>query len=204
MQADCDHYFLSKTAVEIWQKDDAKGQSKMYDCLKNVYKESFFRQVVFKSKTVPYYRLTEIAESVFNSAWTNITLKGKEGKIVFEEPEYTGFFYTVFKRNYLKLSAKEIKYAEIENKYRQGQETKTEMKTDADKGELFSPETQRAMNKISPNCRQLLMWKHIDGLSHDEIAGMKNIDRDSSIKMVSRCGQQLLQILRDNRNKPAA
>jgi hypothetical protein len=43
----------------------------------------------------------------------------------------------------------------------------------------------------------MLIWKHILGLTHDEIARRKNIARSSSIKMLSRCGRRFGEIWRD-------
>ena len=84
METDCDYYFLSKTAIEIWQKNDIRSQDRMYECLTSEHKKSFFKQVIFKSKIVPEHRLTEIAESVFITTWVTFNSKGKAGEIVFQ------------------------------------------------------------------------------------------------------------------------
>ena len=61
----------------------------------------------------------------------------------------------------------------------------------------FLPErTGIALSRLSADCRQLLLWKHVEGLSHDEIARRKQIARSSSIKMVSRCGRRFVEIWR--------
>lgn len=195
---DCDYYFLSATATEIWQNDDISGHNRMYKCLVDVHKGKFFKSVIFKSKIVPEHRSIEIAETVFNTTWVNFNIKGKEGKIVFEKPEYTRLFYTIFKRSYIRQIEIEIRNAQAENEFRNRNETKSEMTLD--KADIFSPRTQAALNKISPNCKQLLIWKHVDDLSHDEIALKKNIDRNSSIKMVCRCGKQFLEFWQNYSN----
>lgn len=197
-ETDCSYYFLSKTAIQLWQKDDVSGQNRMYECLAAMYKESFFKQVIFKSKTVPEYRLVEIAENVFITTWLTFNTKGKAGEIEFKSSEYTGFFYTIFKRNYIKFSEKEVRQADAEKEFGNMHTAESEMA--ADKDDIFSSRTQRTLHKISPDCKQLLIWKHIEGLSHDEIAKRKNINRISSIKMVSRCGRRFLAIWRLNKN----
>jgi hypothetical protein len=187
---DCNHYFLSTTAIEIWQNDDTHGHNRMYNCLVKMHKENFFKSVIFKSTMVPEHISFEIAENVFSTSWVDFNIKGKAGQIIFEKAVYTGLFYTIFKRNYLKQIKIEMRNIQAEKEYRNSKET-SEMPID--KIDIFSPRTLAALNKISPNCKQMLIWKHIDGLSHDEIALKKIIDRESSIKMVSRCGKDFLK-----------
>ncbi len=185
------YYLQSDTAIEIWNRDDAEGQGKMISGLTNFYKKSFFDQVIYKSNTVPEYRLTELAENAFLSSWEIFNKKGRAGEIAFKSSEYSGFFYIIFKRAYLKLLANEIKIVVAEKEYGKQQALEINMPiTDRD---LFSFTTQSALNKISSDCRELLIWKHVDGLSHDEIAVRKNIKRNSSIKMISRCGKRFMK-----------
>ena len=56
-----------------------------------------------------------------------------------------------------------------------------------DQEEIFSSRTQKTLREITPDCKQLLMWKHIEGLSHDEIAERKNIKQ----KLLYKNGKQL-------------
>ena len=198
MEIDCDYFFLSKTALQIWRTGDINGQKRMHECIASIHKELFFKQVIFKNGRIPQFRLLEIAEEVFLTSWENFNIKGKAGEIALERDLYTGFFYTIFKRNYIKFLMKEIKKAGAEIEFSKRYSSASEIAIDKD--EIFSPLTKFALNKIGENCKKLLIWKHIDCLSHDEIATKKNIDRSSSIKMVSRCGKNFLRILREHVN----
>jgi hypothetical protein len=196
---DCDHYFLSETAQLIWKTNDSSGEKKMYECMSSVHKESFFKRVVFQNNYVPYYRALDIAEGVFNIEWIKFNEKGRAGIIVLESLTYTGLFYIIFKRAYIRVIEREMKIAKHEISYKKSQPM-TINEIDFDKNMMFSPQTQKALDAISANCKQMLIWKHIDGLSHDEIALEKNINRESSIKMVSRCGKQFLGFLENYSN----
>jgi hypothetical protein len=198
MKVDCNYYFLSETALQIWQRNDGSGQKKMYDCLTAIHKPAFFRQVIFKNGKVPEHRLLQLAEDTFETTWENFTIKGMAGDFIFKKTEYTGLFYTIFKRSYIRDFEKEIEKVNAEIEFYKNHPANGKAPMDTD--DTFSPRTQRALNKMSLSCKQLLIWKHIEGLSHDEIAVKKKIDRIYSIKMVSRCGRQFLKLWLNNVN----
>ncbi|HLK29915.1 MAG TPA: sigma-70 family RNA polymerase sigma factor [Puia sp.] len=192
MEINCSHYFLSETALAIWQQNDLLGEKQMFECLYKVNKETFFRRVIFRHSTIKDDILGELAENAFLSAWEAFNENGKAGKIKFASREHTGYFFIVFKNHYLKLLEKENRQEKAKKEILKEQFlAEEEIKHDAFS---FSHKVQKALNKISPDCKDLLRWKHIEGLSHDEIAAKRNINRSSSIKMLSRCGKRFLEI----------
>jgi hypothetical protein len=201
MGKDSGYYFLSSTAQKLWKNNDLSGQNKMLACLAETHKESFFNRVIYKTKTVPEYMLLELAENVFLNTWETFNKKGIAGKMNIAGIEYTGLFYIMFKRAYLKERGKAIRQSKEENEYGKMQSPDIENAGfEIKKDETFSAIVQRALNKISPDCKDLLMWKHVEGLSHDEIAARRKINRDSSIKMLSHCGKRFREIYSDHKN----
>lgn len=198
MESNYSYYFLSKTAIEIWQKKDTASQNKMFECLYKIHKEAFFRRVIFRHSFIHESILKELAENAFLTAWESFNNNGKAGKIIFAGNEYTGYFYIVFKNHYLKLLQKENTKALNKNEFEKIQHDTFESRSEKNDG--FSARTQMVLSKMSPDCRDLLNWKHIEGMSHDEIAKRKNINRDSSIKMVSRCGKRFLETYKTMQN----
>ena len=194
METTCGHYFLSETANGIWATGDAVGQNRMFECLYETHRDAYFRRVIFKNSIIPEYRFRELAENAFLKAWELFNENGKAGKIHFSGREYTGFFFIIFKRTYLKLVAKEMRLAYAETDFGLLQRPVSEPTGEIKKNDFFSTRTQLVLNKISSNCRQLLIWRHIENLSHDEIAARKKINRQSSIKIVSRCGKRFFDI----------
>jgi DNA-directed RNA polymerase specialized sigma24 family protein len=193
-------YFLSSTAKKFWEKNDLEGQNKMFAFLVKVHKDSFFRRVTYVTGSVPDYLLTEMAENVFLSTWETFNKKGIANEIKITGIEYTGFFYIMFKRAYLKALEKMIRQSKQEYEYGLMQSSDTESIPEINTNEAYSVRVQKALNKISPDCKDLLLWKHVDGLSHDEIASRRKIDRDSSIKMLSRCGKRFREFYSEYKN----
>ncbi|MDR3714522.1 MAG: hypothetical protein P4L51_17045 [Puia sp.] len=198
METDCSYYFLSDTAIRIWKGADIEGQNRMFECLYSVHKASFFRQVIFKKSRIPEHRLEEFAETAFLVAWESFNERGKAGKISLSSPEYTGFFFWAFKNNYLKLFEKELKRVLAEKEFGKDQPETEAASFELKPAGLLSPATEKVLLKISPDCRQLLTWRYMQGVSHDEIAKRKAIARLSSIKMISRCKKRFLEIWRSN------
>jgi RNA polymerase sigma factor (sigma-70 family) len=196
------YYFLSSTAKRIWQHDDLHGQNEMFRSLAAEHKDFFFRRVIYKTKSVPEFMLEELAENVFLSTWETFNKKGKAGEINIESNQYTGFFYTMFKRAYLKALEKAVRQSREEKEYGKMQSADTMAEPEIKKNETFSIRAQKALDKISPDCKDLLMWKHVHSLSHDEIAKRRNIDRNSSIKMLSRCGKRFREVYAELKNLP--
>jgi DNA-directed RNA polymerase specialized sigma24 family protein len=199
-EQDCGHYFLSSTAADIWKRGDDIGSGRMLACLSAIHKESYFRRVVYKSRLIDGMVLLELAETVFLQTWEVFNKRGREGRLKLDGPEYTAYFFTAFKGNYLKSLEKELRRVTAEKEFGSWQPADGEAegagRAGGEGGDVLSARTQKALNKLSPDCRQLLVWKHIGGLSHDEIARRKNINRSSSIKMLSRCGRRFSEIWR--------
>ena len=193
-EKDCAYYFLSSTAMDIWQRGDSEGQKRMLACLSSIHKESYFRRVVYKNRAIDDSLLQEMAENVFLKTWETFNDNGLRGKLHFDKPEYTAYLFIAFKGNYLKSLEKELRRVQAEREFGGSQPQSSEEMTDDRKGDGFSGRTQNALNQMSPDCRQLLIWKHIEGLSHDEIARRKEINRSSSIKMLSRCGRRFSEV----------
>jgi RNA polymerase sigma factor (sigma-70 family) len=206
-EMDRGYYFLSSTAMEIWQKDDGGGQQKMFTWLSVTHKEPWFRRVIYSSSDISGSELRDLAENVFLGTWETFNRNGKAGKLRFDKPEYTSYLFTAFKGNYLKSLQKELMRVKAEREFgrmlvtggqEQGVLQDAPLWDGIASGEAaFSARTRKALELLSPDCRQLLLWKHVEGLSHDEIAQRKNISRSSSIKMVSRCGRRFWEIWRE-------
>lgn len=175
----------------------------MLACLSETHKASWFRRVVFKNGRVPEYRLVELAEDAFLIAWEDFSKRGRAGNLHLSGREYTGFFFIAFKNNYLKLLEKELRQKMAEQAFGERQDGTGDafggggLDADRESGAL-SPRTQQALKRIGENCRELLIWRHVEQLSHDEIARRRKMDRKSSIKMVSRCGKKFAGLWREN------
>jgi DNA-directed RNA polymerase specialized sigma24 family protein len=181
---DCNTYFLSSVALQIWQRNDEDGQNRMLTCLSQVHKEGFFRRVIYKNRYSDSVN-NELAENAFLMAWESFNINGKAGKISLTEKQYTGYFYIAFKRTYLKLVGTELK--------KHGAEKEFSLMGDSSYDAIMENEqvvrerVQRTLQKMGANCRKMLEWKFMEGASHDVIAQRRNITRKSSINTLFRC-----------------
>ena len=191
---DCGYYFLSSTAIAIWQQDDREGEGKMLGCLSTVYRQIWFERVIFTSSALSGEALRDMAENVFLSTWEYFNAQGKAGKLRFDKPEYTAYLFTAFKGNYLKALQRELRRVDAERAFGGSHLAVAETSLHVDS--LPLERMAKTLDRLSPDCRQLLLWRHVEELSHDEIASRKQIARSSSIKMVSRCGRRFVEIWR--------
>ena len=197
MEMDCNYYFLTGTALEIWRNGDKEGENRMWKCLYERREEHFFPRVIYRNGRVAVERITELAETAFHTAWEAFTNDGRAGKNRTSDRQYTAYFFGIFRFKFLKLLAQEQVRRTAEEEFHQrgtgGDAPGFEIKP----GGLYSPRVQKVLDAISPDCRQLLTWRYVDGLSHDLIAEKKKIERESSIKMVHRCKQRFLKAWSD-------
>jgi DNA-directed RNA polymerase specialized sigma24 family protein len=200
MGIDCDYYFLTGTAREIWQKGDKQGENRMLTCLYTLHKEDFFRRVIYKNNRLVNERMTELAESAFLLAWEAFNNDGKAGRNKTKEHRYTWYFFGIFKYKFLRLLQDEQVRRASEAEFGRVHAEVDPYIFEIKKTGMYSPEIQKMFDRLSPDCRQLLTWRYVEELSHDEIARRKEIARDSSIKMISRCKTRFLAILRNGRN----
>lgn len=191
MEKDPGYYLLTETAKRICRQGDRDGLQKMLTSLTGLHKASFFRRVVFAQPSIPPVLLEELAETVFLQTWETFVRKIGEGSLEVQSPDYTGLFFVMFKRSYLKELGKEIRRVRVEKEY---EYTRSSAGPGRTEDESFSLRTRQALGGIGENCRQLLTWRYVEGLSHDAIAERKQIDRASSIKMVSRCGRRFSEL----------
>ncbi len=193
MKQACSHYFLSSTALHIWEMHDRNGENQMLACLIAEKKSPWFDRVIFKSGTVPEWQLQELAEDAFVATCEWFIRNGRAGTIHIEKTEYTGLLFTIFKRLYIKLIEKQIV---LEAKEKYGIEQAAGGHTAEDRpatGAVFSPETQTVLNKLSAPCKELMQWRYEEAISYDEIAIRKGISREYCIKMMFRCKQYFLK-----------
>lgn len=201
MEMDCSYYFLTGTALEIWRTGDKEGENRMMKCLYEMREEKFFSRVIYPNGRVARERITELAETAFQTAWEAFTNDGRAGKNRTNDRQYTGYFFGIFRFKFLRLledeQARRAAEEEFDLRHAGDEPPGFEIRTES----MYSPRVQRLLDKISPDCRQLLIWRYVEGLSHDAIAEKKKIERDSSIKMISRCKKRFLNGWRENRDQ---
>jgi len=199
MELDRGNYFLTATALKIWKENDVEEERRMFKCL-SAEKDSYFRRVIFKKSSIPEFILKDFAEIAFVSVWVDLRAKAKAGVLNIDGEEYGAFFYKAFKNNYLKLVEKEKRKKGAERGFADTQ-PESYMTGQQEYLDAFSDSTQAVLDKMDEGCRELLTQKYVDGLSYDEIVEerklrkeKKDINRESAVKILSRCRKRFLKI----------
>jgi hypothetical protein len=172
----------------------------MYVCLCAIREEKFFPLVVYGGGTITEAKKTELAEEAFHDAWADFNNQGRAGRNNIKEATYTWYFFGVFRQKFLRLFKQELKKAEIEAVFGKQLHNDDPVAAEIHKYGMDLPEIQAALQRVGSNCQELLTWKFKDKLNHDVIAQRKNILRQESIQMVSRCKVRFLEIWRGSRN----
>lgn len=196
-----DHYFLTATAREVWLRGEKEEEDKLLEALYRIRREKYFPRVIYPNGRVASERMMELAEAAFLRAWEDFSRDGRAGKNKTTERSYVWYFFGIFRYKFLNLLAEEQvrlrAEAEFGNRY--SAESRTEF--EIGKPALFSAATEAILRETGENCRELLIWRFAEELSHDEIARRREMTRDSSIKMVARCKKRFLEKRINDRHK---
>jgi DNA-directed RNA polymerase specialized sigma24 family protein len=192
MEAD-DHYFLTATAQEIWLRGEKEDEDKLLEALYRIRKEKYFPRVIYPNGRVEIERMAELAEAAFLRAWEDFSRDGRAGKNKTKERSYVWYFFGIFRNKFLNLLGEEQVRLRAEIEFGNRYSTEGEPEFEIGKPALFSAATEAVLRETGANCRELLIWRFAEGLSHDEIARRRQMTRDSSIKMVARCKKRFLE-----------
>jgi DNA-directed RNA polymerase specialized sigma24 family protein len=196
-----DHYFLTATAREVWLRGEKEEEDKLLEALYRIRREKYFPRVIYPNGRVVVERMLELAEAAFLRAWEDFSRDGRAGKNKTAERSYVWYFFGIFRNKFLNLLAEEqvrlLAEVEFGNRY----STESMAEFEIGKPALFSAATEAVLRETGENCRELLIWRFAEGLSHDEIARRREMTRDSSIKMVARCKKRFLEKRINDRHK---
>ncbi len=187
-------YSLTAYIMKVWENADEAGRAMVWNYLHETQKPIWFKRVIFKHSQISYEDLHDIAEDTFITSWNSFESSGRLGKLNIEEPSYLGYLFRSFKNNFLKGLARRQKALAAEKEYGRDATHEPPPSSSIDQVDFFSPRTARCLQQLSPDGRQLLIWRHVDGKTYDEIAALKNIERESAIKLASRYKQQFLEL----------
>lgn len=187
-------YLLSATAIQVWKAHDIEGENKMFVSVSTVCREKWFKSIIYKSDTIPAYRLEEIAEEAFYTSWQRFVEKGKAGNIVLTEIEYTGYLKQAFHRTFIRQYKKEIRENEEKKLFAAYYKTMNKNGNDAVQKELLKQKLQRVLQTLPPESVQLLKWRFINKLSYKVIAEKLQILEQSCVQKLFRVKKEFKEI----------
>lgn len=188
-----DHFFLTATAQEVWQRGEKAGEDRMLEALYRIRREKYFPRVIYSNSRVQMERMIELAEAAFLRAWEDFSRDGRAGKNKTQERSYVWYFFGIFRYKFLSLLSEEQARLRAEAEFGGRYSGESPAEFEISRPAPFSAATEAVLRATGENCRELLIWRFAEGLSHDEIAARRGMTRDSSIKMVARCKKRFLE-----------
>jgi DNA-directed RNA polymerase specialized sigma24 family protein len=192
MEAD-DYYFLTATAQEIWLRGVKEEEDKLLEALYRIRKEKYFPRVIYLNGRVATERMMELAEAAFLRAWEDFSRDGRARKNKTKERSYVWYFFGIFRYKFLDLLGEEQVRLQAEAEFGSRYSVESVAEFEIGRPALFSAAIEAVLRETGENCRELLIWRFAERLSHDEIARRRAMTRDSSIKMVARCKKRFLE-----------
>ena len=196
-----DHYFLTETARAVWLRGGKEEEDKLLEALYRIRREKYFPRVIYSNGRIESERMMELAEAAFLRAWEDFSRDGRAGKNKTKERSYVWYFFGIFRNKFLDLLAEEQVRLQAEVEFGNRYSAEGIPEFEIGKPALFSAATEAVLRETGENCRELLIWRFAEGLSHDEIARRREMTRDSSIKMVARCKKRFLEKRINDRHK---
>lgn len=193
MESECDHYFLTTTAKQIWQEDDEQGMRQMYDCLCAVHKEAFFCSLIYDKKERRDSPMREMAEDAFTDAWLEFNTRGRSGLLVIDRSTYIPYFRRMLKGKFIDSLRKEKARQLKEQAYRH---LHPEYDQEDVSDNFLEDLLKKAWQRLGQNCRNLLVWRHKESKSIGWIAEQKGKSPENISKMVHSCKLRLLELIR--------
>lgn len=131
-----------------------------------------------------------LAETAFSEAVLKFNQKAEAGQLTDRGAKLKTLFYRFFQFSLLNEIKKEKK--NLDN-LRPLPENTGELQgsSGGKKDEEMHTILQKALLKLAPDDRQIIVWRHIQLKTIDEIAGFLAIQKDSASNRVYRCMQRL-------------
>ncbi len=183
-------YLLSATAIRVWKANDKEGENTMLVAVSTICKGKWFKSIIYKSDTIPAYRLEEIAEEAFYISWQRFNARGKAGAIIFTDVEYTGYLKQAFHRTFIRMYKKEIKENEEKKLFFEYYKTMNKNGDDAIRKELLKQKLQRVLQTLPAESVSLMKWRYINKLSYKVIAEKMQILEQSCTQKLYRAKKE--------------
>lgn len=203
MTTDCEGYFYTETALDIWKKRDWERENLMLKCLDTVHKENFFSRVKFMNGRLEADRLNGLAEDIWVDAQTDFIEKGRAGKLLIRETTYIGYYWSIFKYKFLDMQGRELVLKKAKEEFGVQQEDgnlPTPAELLENKGNppgvtQLLQEMRSAISELGANCRQLYYWRHEKGWTLEQIAQEKKVQKETIAQTFARCKKSLKKVL---------
>lgn len=209
MGTDCDYYFLTSTASEIWKKGDRQGENRMLKCLDDVQKKAFFHGVIHSNGRLEVARLEGLAEDAWLMAQAAFIEEGRKGKSVVRDPTYVGYFRRIFRNKFFDLQGHGLALNKAKEEFgRQDGYVGTPTPADLLENKENPPELtdliremRSVLAELNDNCREFYRWRYEENRDPEWIARERTIKVEAVHQTFWRCKERFHKILQERRAK---
>jgi RNA polymerase sigma factor (sigma-70 family) len=179
--------------VAVFKANLQQDADKIISCFYNCLKQEFIKRSSIIYNGYPEEFMAFVSNTAFTDSILLFTTKAAAGNIydgnVNIRSVLSGFYMTTLRQNL----QSEKRLLEKKEKYTLGyREEVAELNTDSDEAiEKRYLILQLALTKMEPADRQIIIWRHLDEKTCDEIAALLGITRASATNRIYRCMERL-------------
>ena len=210
MDSHCEALFETASVQRLWADRDVEGQKRLFECLYDHFRTKLLRRLVYWNGRIPGPMQDELAHTSFLVAWESFSRQALlSGRI--EGDSLLPYFNRMVKNKFIDACRKEMRSRVDEAAYQRlvaddreepgfagGREESGLFGGREDRE--YSPRMQRALERVGENCREALLQKYEQRLSHEAIAQKKGIQPEASRQMIWRCRKRFIELYENFNN----
>lgn len=204
MDSHCETLFETGSVLRLWADKDVEGQKRLFECLYDHFRTKLLRRLVYWNGRIPGPIQDELAHTSFLVAWESFSRQVlPAGSIAGDS--LLPYFNRMVKNKFIDACRKEMRSRTEEAAYQRlvadDREEPGFLGGREDPGlfsgrddQEYSPRMQRALERIGENCREALLLKYEQRLSHEAIALKRGIQPEASRQMIWRCRKRFIEL----------
>jgi RNA polymerase sigma factor (sigma-70 family) len=201
---DCEQFLknnLNKIA-EIFKSNIKQDADKIISCFYSCFKDAFIKWTLVMYNRYPEDFINFISDISFTDGILKFTEKAAAGDIYDSNTTIKTVLFSFYRNKILENLQKEKRLLEKNKKYTPAYKEET-LEKDNEEYALREKRysiLELALAKMEPTDRQIIIWRHLEEKSCDEIADLLAINKESATNRIYRCMQRL-RSLTENSDK---
>jgi len=211
MDSHCEALFETGSVLRLWADKDVEGQKRLFECLYDHFRTKLIRRLVYWNGRIPGAIQDELAHTSFVVAWEAFSRQGLPvGGI--DGDSLLPYFNRMVKNKFIDACKKEIRRRVEEAVYQRmvGEDREepggdglfggraTFLSGGDDPG--YSLRMQRALERVGESCREAILMKYEQRLSHEVIAQKRGIRLETSRQIIWRCRKRFIELYENLNN----
>jgi RNA polymerase sigma factor (sigma-70 family) len=193
-EKECSKTFTFAIVKKAFNEGGKNVSDKIVSCFYNCFREVFLKWALITYKAYPVETIAFIAENSFTDSVLKFQRAIKEKGLYEGKATIKTILFTYFRNTMLENIQTERRLLEKKGKLTSYLDTETSYNniyTSDDTKENLLLKLENAISKMGPQDRQIVLWRHIELKSNEEIAILLNITIPSATNRIYRCMERL-------------